>query len=80
MKYRVTRASDWSDKKPCDEAFSEKRLVENVRGEKFERVHHYVNIETLEELMEFIEKYEEVVMGDDPFGEPRIEIYDDYRE
>lgn len=80
MRYRVIRTRDWSDKKPCDEAFSEKRLVENVRGEKLERVYYYVNIESLEELMGFIEKYGEVVMGDGPFGEPCIEIYDDYRE
>lgn len=79
MKYMVIRTSGGYDKKPCEEAFPETRVLENVCGEKYERVYYYVNIETLEELMEFIEKYEEVVMGDYAFGYPIIEIYKEYR-
>lgn len=80
MKYRVIRTSDWSDKKPCDEAIPERKFVEDPNGVMFERVDHYVNFDSLDEMMGFIEKYGEIVVGPDSFGEPRIEIYDDYRE
>lgn len=80
MKYRVYRTSDWSDKKPCDGAIPESKFVENSNGVTVERVDHYINFDSLEELMGFVEKYGEIVVGPGPFGEQRIEIYDDYRE
>ena len=80
MKYRVTRRSYYSDEKPCDEAIPERKFVEAPNGVMFERVDHYVNFDSLEELMGFIKKYGAIVVGYGPFGEQRIEIYDDYRE
>lgn len=64
MKFKVTRTSALiNNGKPCDEA---------VVDGKYE---YSVIINTLEELMAFIEKYGMIVLDED-----KIEIYDDYRE
>lgn len=82
MKLYVTRTSIWGSKdSPCDGAIKEKYFVENVFGDKIERSRFFINIENLEELMEFIKKQDsEVIVGTDFDGLNTIEIYDDYRE
>lgn len=82
MKFYVTRTSGWSSKNsPCDGAIKEKYIVENVFGDKTERIRFFINIESLEELMEFTNKQAtEIVVNTNFEGNPAIEIYDDYRE
>ena len=65
MKFEITRASHWSKTKPCKEAVKEdgKWMIE---------------INSLEELMALIEKYDEfIIYSSEP---PSIMIYDDYIE
>lgn len=66
MEFVVTRTSIWGDKKPCEEAYQVGELWK-------------VNIESLEELIKFKEKYGEIILTDD-YDTPSIEIYDYYRE
>lgn len=63
MEFTVTRTSEWSDKSPCEECIKNKENVWTV------------GINTLEELITFVQKYGTIVLD-----ESHIEIYDDYRE
>lgn len=69
MKFEVTRTSTW---------FEEDIRCEEARQEEFGWV---VEINTLEEIIEFIKKYGRIVLDADKKDElPKIEIYDDWRE
>ena len=82
MKFYVTRTSNWGHtNSPCEGAIEEKHSFENRYGEKHEMIRFYINIESLEELMEFTNKQAtEIVVSTNFEGNPAIEIYDDYRE
>ena len=113
MEFLVTRTSDWSYSKPCDEAYEKNYMRKDVRTinsfeeydnrfkdnfldtginhkindsgyieREFEDEAWFVKIDTLEELLEFTNKYGEIVFGKayDNDEMNRIEIYDDYRE
>ena len=71
MKFIVTRTSDWDDSSPCPEA--------TLRTEKEKDgpcdYKWGVKINTLKELLAFVEKHGKVV-----FEGNHIEIYDYYRE
>ena len=64
MKFRVTRASDYwgNNNVQCEEA-------KEING------YFYIEINTIEQLIDFIKKYGEIVMWED-----QIEIYDMWRE
>lgn len=81
MKYIVTRTSIWGDKKPCEEAFEEEVVCTYFENGK--KVVWMIEINTLEELHEFIDKYGGSVVIEDWYfnnAYKKIEIYDDYRE
>ena len=113
MKYKVSRTSDWSANKPCEEAFEDsyiqidERIVDspeklNVKSDRdewynngtnhrmenghikrdFESRGWFVNIETLEDLNKFVDKYGNIVFqkSSDNSDIKEVEIYDDYRE
>ena len=77
MKFEVTRTSTW---------FNEDIRCEEARQEEFVCNEHLykrwvVEINTLEEIIEFIKKYGNIVLDADKKDElPKIEIYDDWRE
>ena len=78
MKFEVTRTSTW---------FNEDIKCEEARQEEFVVGEHLckrwvVEINTLEELIAFVKKYEDriVLITDEKSGLPKIEIYDDWRE
>lgn len=69
MRFEVYRTSDyWSSTKPCEEAFE-------AGKNEWNETMFCVEINTIEELMSFIDKYGAVVLKKES-----IEIYDDYRE
>ena len=113
MEFMITRASDWDNVKPCNEAYQKNYMRKDIRTLKsfeeydnrfrdnfldtginhkinddgyiereFEDEGWFVKIDTLEELLEFTNKYGEIVFGKayDNDEMNRIEIYDDYRE
>lgn len=67
MKFEVTRTSG-GEESPCDEAFVDGK---NEWNEDL----YFVEFNTIEELVEFTNKYGKIILKDD-----WIEIYDDYRE
>lgn len=71
MEFRITRTSSINDEeKPCEEAYKKKI------GSKEKWC---IKINSLEELLEFSDKYDDIVLLN--FGKIKmIEIYDDYRE
>ena len=78
MKFLVKRASKWID---------EDILVDEAKHEEFNYNGrtldlYYVDINTLEELMAFENKYGRLVIGDNIFDDryKQILIYDDYIE
>lgn len=80
MKFQLSRTSQWVDEEsppPIDDARvttvdTDERTAFN---EIWKRRRFFIEISTLEELVEFLETHGTVVMG------PKsIEIYDDYRE
>lgn len=78
MKYIVRRASIWNDDTcPCEEA--EQKTIPN-KGEK--RKVWMVKINNLKNLMEFKEKYGDIIIQDSILykGYTEILIYDDYIE
>ena len=113
MEFMITRASDWANVKPCNEAYAKNYMRKDIRTLKsfeeydnrfrdnfldtginhkinddgyiereFEDKGWFIKIDTLEELLEFTNKYGEIVFGKayDNDEMNRIEIYDDYRE
>lgn len=74
MKFIISRTSIWSSEKPCRKA--KKEIVEG-------RVMWSIEINTLEELIKFMEKNEQNLVIKYSFEKEipyEIEIYDDYRE
>ena len=113
MEFMITRASDWANVKPCDEAYAKNYMRKDIRTLKsfeeydnrfrdnfldtginhkinddgyiereFEDEGWFVEIDTLEELLEFTNKYGDIVFGKTyrNYEMNGIEIYDDYRE
>ena len=70
MKYIVTRTSFYGDDelKPCEDAVLEKLSNGSVRW--------YININSLEEMEEFISEVGQIIIS---YGN-EVEIYDSYRE
>ena len=78
MKFFVRRASQWNYKiKPCEEA-----KQENVPYENGEEKVWMVEIDTIEELMNFQSKYGDIIIRDSTLYTEyhEILIYDDYIE
>lgn len=72
MEFKITRTSLWlEDEKPCEEAYK-KELNSGVIW--------CVKINSLEELLEFQDKYDEIILSTGFRKKRVIEIYDDYRE
>ena len=78
MKYIVTRTSLYKGEKPCDEAFKHPHPT----GQLSNVERWTIEINSLEQLNAFAEKYEPlIVYPESYFGKsPEIEIYDDYKE
>lgn len=74
MKFYVTRTSLGRDEKPCEGAAPCKQEY-FANGEMHELDAWEIEINTLEELIEFIYSQGRIVMNSGS-----IEIYDDYRE
>ena len=79
MKFEIRRTSTWFDEDiECEEARQEEFIVEEHIYKRW-----VVEINTLEELIGFIEKYEgRIVLETDNRRNElhKIEIYDDWRE
>ena len=87
MKFIIGRASLIGNEQPCDEAFKDKATylsdcTAKTASKKELKEVWVVEIKSLEDLMEFIRKYEEVIISGSSFVEIpyRIMIYDDYVE
>ena len=81
MIYILRRASEYNKKSPCEEAtlrmFKHKNTLLNEESDEYE---WSIEINTLEELNQFIEKYGNLVIYKNyvGFNVPCICIYDDY--
>ncbi len=78
MKYIAKRASEWSDKiQPCEEAKQETIIHKDKKVKVW-----MVRINTIKQLMDFKDKYGDIVIGDSIIykGYSEILIYDDYIE
>lgn len=77
MKYIVRRASVWGDVQPCEEANQEYISYKDGKEKVW-----MVEIGTIEELMNFQQKYGDIIIGYSIIyeGYPDILIYDDYIE
>ena len=85
LKFLCSRTSLWWPERPCDEAKPWlNKEGQPVVDDDGEIMTWYVEIDTLEELMAFIEKHENrvIIVAKCYYNEglPGIEIYDDYRE
>ena len=83
MKFVISRTSMWNNnEKPCDEAIEETCYFNDLNGNTFKRKRWIIQINSLDELLKFKEKYEsELVITTTYYdGSYEIEIYDDYRE
>lgn len=77
MKFEITRTSTWFEEDiRCEEARQEDYVKNNHLCKRW-----VVEINTLEEIIEFIKKYGRIVLdADERYELPKIEIYDDWRE
>jgi hypothetical protein len=82
--FRVERTSlRGSPQKPCDEAVLKKTQEMTVEGSLKAREVWVINMNLLDELITFRDKYGELILDQDPsFPQTPdcIEIYDDWRE
>ena len=84
MRFKISRTSSdyYRQEKPCDGAFVYKR--ERERLDDRDRLSWALEVNSLDELLQFIEKVcDSVIISracDYHDGLPKIEIYDDYRE
>ncbi len=78
MKFMIKRTSAGDDKCPCDESHRE----EFVYSDGIQTTRWFIEINTLEELIEFSKTYGLLVVGLawEDWSIPFVEIYDDYRE
>jgi len=85
MKYWVTRASEsgYEENPPCENTF----LIKKRQGwGDYDDEYEYfygVEINTLEEMTDFINKYGKIVLfktQENEINYPRLQIYDTYRE
>lgn len=82
MRFKIERTSLYTNKPPCEEAYTLPDEDEYLPG--FSK--YYVDINTIEELLAFTDKYGRVVIDSQPSQvmksqpNPTIEIYDTYRE
>ncbi len=75
MKFIVSRTSTWN-KIPCEEAKLDSIVVDDVTIDVW-----FIEIDTIEELVKFVDKYGDIVVQDYPYdGHKEIEIYDTWRE
>lgn len=77
MRFKVRRTSCWMDEKPCDNCTTEEKTHTRHDGSIYTEVKYFVEINTLEELLGFINLHGRIVLST---LEREIEIYDDYRE
>lgn len=79
MKFYVSRSSSTYEI-PCEEAV----LLNPNRNKGWEDAVYGIEINTLEELLEFRDKYDDIIIretyNDKSYSELEIEIYDYYRE
>ena len=86
MKFKVRRTSEWDvDVQPCKEAHQETFVSIDLRGKiarDFDAIGWFIEINTLEELLKFREKYGDLVLTKHYLNPEivEVEIYDDYRE
>jgi hypothetical protein len=83
MIYILKRASEYNEKSPCEEAtlrmFKHKNTLLNEESDEYK---WSIEINTFEELNQFIEKYGDLVIYKDygGYNAPCIKIYDTYIE
>ena len=81
MRLMVSRASSWGGK-PCGEAKLEyytKKWGDGTTTDNYKR--YVVRFKSLQDVLNFIQKHGEVIMGYDEGQEMyTVEIYDDWRE
>lgn len=80
MKFIVHRTSEYRDIQPCVGAEFEEYKVRSYLGEERIIKNFFVNINTLEELLNFMEKHGRIVLDKNFDGELSLEIYDTWRE
>lgn len=84
MKFKIIRTSSfgwWDEGDPkCKEAFQEEVIINEGTEYEITVINWFVNINTLQELIEFVDKYENKVVITTYEQIPIIEIYDDWRE
>ena len=74
MRFKITRTSGWYNNPPCKEAYT---LPEEYDPRAWYQT-WYIDINSLDELIKFVDKYGEIVVSTE--NDPYIEIYDTYRE
>lgn len=81
MEFIVSRSSVYDNNiKPCDGAKQDiVRVVKTIRG-NLEKKYWSIEINSLEDLIKFIDTYGDVVLLENSDGYYEIEIYDNYRE
>lgn len=87
--YRTNNFIFFEDNPPCNKAFV-KEFKRPVLGDKYKMVQNkdwFIELNTLEDLLNFKEEVGEPIIINDDFGEDNnigvkysIEIYDNYRE
>ena len=83
MIFEIERASNWGDgvdKPPCDKAYKTEITLTNGWNETKTVKIYVVNIDTLEELMQFVEREGKIVVYPARNATPQISIYDDWIE
>lgn len=83
MVFEIDRASKWGDyvnEPPCDKAYKTEITQTNGWNETKTVKRYVVNIDTLEELMQFVEIEGKIVVYPARNATPQITIYDDWIE
>lgn len=83
MTFEIDRASmygNFTETKPCDEAYKTEITQTNGWNETKTVKKYVVNIDTLEELMQFVEREGKIVVYPARNATPQITIYDDWIE
>ena len=77
MKFIISRASQWRNEQPCEEAKEEEFVYGDIILKRW-----VIEINSLDEIMNFKSKYGDIVIRDSGFddGIQEIVIYDDYLE